>query len=203
MSVAMVFDDFPEELLDTLPDQPLPAGPVTRAELDAMPDDGRRHEIVDGMLYVSAAPGLIHQRVVLRLAIVLTSVCPPDCEVVVAPFDVALADDTVMEPDVLVARRCDLTSRDLPAAPVLAVEVLSYSTRLYDTHIKRERFERAGTPHFWVINPVANPDEAHLVAWTLGPDKRYEQVADVKGNDPFTTEDPFPVTVVPADLVRD
>lgn len=202
MSVAMVFDDVPDELLDELPDQPLPAGPFDRAELDAMPPDGRRREIVDGMLFVSAAPGRLHQRAVLNLAILLKSACPAGYEAIVAPFDVALADDTVMEPDVLVARQSDLTSRDLPAAPVLAVEVLSHSTRLYDTHIKRERFERAGTTHFWVIDPVANPDGVHLVAWALGPDKCYQQVADVKGEDPFTTEDPFPVTVVPAELVR-
>ena len=62
----------------------------------------------------------------------------------IAPFDVALDDDTVLIPDVLVARREDLTHRNLPAAPVLAVEVLSPSTRRFDLQLKRDRYEEAG-----------------------------------------------------------
>ncbi len=84
---------------------------------------------------------------------------------------------------------------------MLAVEVLSPSSRLYDTHIKRERFERAGTPACWIVDPVANPWDARLVAWVL-PDGKYRQVADVKGEDGFHATLPYRVTVVPADLVR-
>ncbi len=99
--------------------------PLTRADLDAMPDDGHRYELIDGALIVTPAPGLPHQRAVGELYVLLRSACPPELEVLLAPFDVALADDTVMQPDLLVARRRDLTMRDLPTAPVLAVEVLS------------------------------------------------------------------------------
>ena len=60
-----------------------------------------------------------------ELNLLLRLACPPELQVLLAPFDVALAGDTVMQPDVLVARRRDLTHRDLPTAPVLAVEVLS------------------------------------------------------------------------------
>lgn len=176
--------------------------PFTAADLERMPDDGRRYEIIDGMLHVSPTPGLLHQRAVGQVCRLLDDACPPHMEVILARFSVRLEPDTIVEPDVLVARDSDLTQRDLPAAPVLVVEVLSHSTRLYDMHIKRERFERAGTGHFWVVDPVASPDEARLVAWSLGADGRYRQVADVKGDDAYTTADPFPVTVVPADLVR-
>jgi Uma2 family endonuclease len=54
-------------------------------------------------------------------------------------MDVVLADDTVLQPDALVARRSDLSERDLPAAPLLAVEVLSPSTRHIDLTLKRSR----------------------------------------------------------------
>lgn len=58
--------------------------------------------------------------------------CPLDLEVFTGPPDVVLAPDTVLVPDVVVARRSDLTAQNLPAAPVLAVEVLSPSTRRFD-----------------------------------------------------------------------
>jgi len=92
--------------------------PLTRADLDALPEDGHRYELIDAVLVVTPAPSMPHQRVVTRLLRLLDAACPDDLEVFVAPFDVALATDTVMQPDVLVARQVDLTERDLPTAPV-------------------------------------------------------------------------------------
>ena len=78
----------------------LPRGQAfTRADLDAMPDDGHRYEIIDGSLVVTPAPSLRHQIIVLNLAIALKASCPDDLRVLTAPFDVALALDTVMQPD--------------------------------------------------------------------------------------------------------
>jgi Uma2 family endonuclease len=163
-----------------------------------MPDDGRRQEIVDGVLIVTGTPGLLHQRVVGRLSVRLDDACPVELEVLPGPFAVGLADDTELRPDLLVARRDQLTDEDLPAPPVLAVEVLAPSTRTIDIHVKRERFERAGTPSFWVVDPKW----MRLVAWELGPDGRYRQVADVTGEQAFKATRPYPVSVIPADLVR-
>jgi Uma2 family endonuclease len=167
-----------------------------------MPDDGRRYEIIDGLLVVSPAPRLVHQRAALNLAMLLHQACPSEFEVVIAPFAIGLTDDTEMQPDILVARRDELTDRDLPGPPALAVEVLSPSTRMFDLNIKRERFERAGTMSFWVVDPVARPEEARLIAWELGPDGKYVQVADVAGEKRFDAVLPYPVCVIPADLVR-
>src|SRR5690242_387870 len=86
----------------------------TYADLERAPDDHYRYEIIDGALLVSAAPGRLHQRAVGRLYTVLDAACPADLEVLVAPFDVVLAEDTVLEPDVLVARRDRLTEKNLP-----------------------------------------------------------------------------------------
>lgn len=74
-------------------------GPFTRADLEAMPEDGRRHEIIDGVLIVSAAPGRLHQRASRRLTVLLDAACTPEFEVFAAPFAVVLADDTEMQPD--------------------------------------------------------------------------------------------------------
>ena len=118
----------------------LPRGRAfTRAELDALPDDGRRHELIDGSLVVTPAPSWRHQSVIGKLYLLLESRRPEELEMLFAPFDVALADDTVVEPDLLVARREHFTEKDLPRAPLLAVEVVSPSTRHIDLHLKRAR----------------------------------------------------------------
>lgn len=172
-------------------------GPFTRADLDAMPDDGRRHELLDGVFIVSPAPAPKHQRAVLRLSRLLDDACPAGLEVFFAPLDVALSDDTVLEPDVLVARIADLTERDLPKPPLLAVEVLSPSTRRYDLLLKRSRYEAAGTPAYWVVDP----DEPSITAWELR-DGIYVDAGHAVGGDAFEVTVPYAVRVVPDELVR-
>jgi Uma2 family endonuclease len=170
---------------------------LTADDLAAAPDDGHRYELIDGVLLVSPSPVRRHQAAVVELVVLLRSACPPELQVLVAPFDVRLAADTVIQPDVVVARREDLTDRDLPAAPVLAVEVLSPSTRRVDLLLKHERLARAGCPSYWVVDPA---DEGRLVAWELR-DGAYAQVADVTGATAWTAVVPYAVTVAPTDLV--
>src|SRR5439155_8895178 len=137
-------------------------------DLDDLPHgDGNRYEIVDGALVVTGLPVLRHQRALGRLAMVLDLGCPPGYEVFVGPFAVVLADDTVMQPDILVARVEDLTETELPAPPVLAVEVLSTGSRNMDLDLKPRRYARAGTPAYWVVEPAAEPDKARLTGWEL------------------------------------
>ncbi len=174
----------------------LPRGrPLTRADLDAMPDDGHRYELIDGALIVTPAPSAAHQTVVLELAVLLRAGCPSSLQVFIAPFDVALADDTIMQPDVLVARRVDVTERDLPVAPVLAVEVLSPSTRRIDLTLKRSRLEAAGCPHYWVVDPL----EPAITAWELR-NAVYVEVGHVAGEETLGVQEPFAVDVVAAAL---
>ena len=170
--------------------------PLTRADLDAMPDDGHRYELIDGALIVTPAPSAAHQTVVLELAVLLRARCPRDHKVFIAPFDVALADDTVMQPDLLVARRSDVTERDLPVAPVLAVEVLSPSTRRIDLTLKRSRLEEAGCPHYWVVDPVTPA----VTAWHLRAGA-YVEIGHATGDQPLSVQQPFALDVVPTQLV--
>lgn len=170
--------------------------PLTREDLEAMPDDGHRYELVDGVLVVGPAPSPQHQVVLLELYALLREHCPADLIVLVAPLDVALGESTVMQPDLLVARRSDLTERDLPTAPVLAVEVLSPSTRRFDLMLKRSRFEAAGCPAYWVVDP----DEPSLRAWELR-EGTYIEVGHAVGAEPYRAARPFPVGITPAALV--
>jgi Uma2 family endonuclease len=172
--------------------------PLVREDLDTMPDDGHRYELLDGMLIVTPAPRHLHQRAVTQLWRRLDDSAPADLEVLVAPFEVVLAIDTVLQPDVLVARREDFTDRDLPAVPVLAVEVLSPSTRLFDLNTKKARYEQAGVPSYWVIDP--DKEAPSVTVWELR-DAAFVEVARASAAETLTVRLPFPLTLVPADLV--
>lgn len=189
-------DDYHESHDGRGADTPAWGRALTRADLDAMPDDGRKYEIIDGALIVSPAPRIRHQRAVRNLLFVLQHALPDGLELLFAPVDVVLADDTVIQPDLLVAPRTAFTERDLPVAPLLAVEVLSSSSRSIDLNLKKDRLERAGCANYWVIDP----DEPSIVAWQLAGGV-YRQVASAAGAQQFAIRDPFLVQFTPMSIL--
>jgi Uma2 family endonuclease len=171
--------------------------PLTADDLAVLPDDGHRYELIDGTLIVTPAPSWKHQRAVVRLLKALMDAVPDDrFEVLTAPFDVRLADDTVLQPDILVCRQADLTQRNLPVAPLLAVEVLSPSTRLIDLNLKKARYEASACQSYWVVDPTA----PSITSWEMR-DRAYVESAACAGGEPFTTTLPFTVSFSPAQLV--
>jgi Uma2 family endonuclease len=172
--------------------------PFTVADLEGMPDDGRRYELIDGELLASPAPGWPHQEAALALAMLLRQACPRGLRVLAGPFAVRPDAFNELQPDVLVARYADLTERDLPRAPVLAVEVISPTSRLRDASLKKAVYARMAVPSFWLIDP--DPDRATLTAFELAGTE-YLQAAHVTGDDSWTATTPFPVRIVPAELV--
>jgi Uma2 family endonuclease len=177
----------------------LPHGrPFTVHDLEALPDDGNRYELIDGTLLVSPAPGFRHQKIAMRLATRLDAVCPPDMDVLIAPFAVQPSETTELQPDVLVARSEDFTEKNLPVAPLLAVEVLSRSSRITDFNNKKSVYQRMGVPSYWVIDPLA------LVLTVFELDSKgfqYKRVAEVKGDDAYAATRPFPVRIVLTELL--
>ncbi|MFE2754153.1 Uma2 family endonuclease [Actinosynnema sp. NPDC059335] len=173
------------------------SGPYTVEDLEGMPDDGRRYELVDGELLVSPAPGYRHQEIVAELCGRLRAACPEDLTALPAPFAVQTTAKTEVQPDVLVGRRADFTDKVLPVAPLLAVEVLSPSTGIRDLTVKKNAYERMGVVSYWVIDP----QEPVMAVFELDGEGHYRQVAEVKGEDPFDATLPFPVRVVPAELL--
>jgi Uma2 family endonuclease len=177
----------------------LPFGrPLVRADLDRLPqDDGHRYELVDGVLLVSPGPVLAHQDAVGQVYLLLRAACPAHLKVVLAPFAVALSDDTEVQPDLLVAPRAKFTRTELPGPPLLAVEVLSPSTRRVDLLLKRDRLQSAGVPSYWLVDT----DEPSVTVLEL-VDGAYVEVGRSVGHDVLHLERPFPVRVV-ADELRD
>jgi Uma2 family endonuclease len=171
--------------------------PLTRADLAALPDDGRRYELVDGTLVMSPAPVIKHQIAVRNLLIALTRAAGSELVALGAPVDVVLSDRTVLQPDVLLARFGDLTERDLPAPPVLAVEVLSPSTRSVDRLLKYGRYAEAGVGHYWIFDP----DELELIIFRLGTSGTYDEIARATREESLAIIEPVGLTLVPAALV--
>ncbi|MEV0678147.1 Uma2 family endonuclease [Actinosynnema sp. NPDC050436] len=169
----------------------------TVEDLEDMPDDGERYELVDGVLLVSPAPGLHHQRMAFLMAVALEAACPDGRVVVPAPFAVRFSKVTEVQPDVLVAREEDLTDKLLPVAPLLAVEVLSPSSYVTDTNLKKSLYERMGVESYWVVDPKVPV----LDVYELNAEGRYELVTVVKGEEAFDAVRPFPVRIVPAELL--
>ena len=131
--------------MTTMTVMPIGAAEWTVDDLDQLPDDGLRYELLDGILLVSPAPTRRHQRAVLQLGLVLQAACPPELEVLVAPLDWRPDRKTSLQPDVLVLGNRDLTS---PAAEsmILAVEVLSPSSRRKDAIYKHSKYEDEVSP---------------------------------------------------------
>lgn len=164
------------------------AAPLTRADLESLPDDGYRYELVDGVLLMSPSPRPVHQRAVARLMTALSENCPREMEVLPAPVDVELAEDTVLIPDVVVGLRERFNERGLVGAPVVAVEVISRSSRLIDTQLKPARLAEAGCPFYWVVDP----NVPRLQVFRL-EGSRYSLVADVVGEEVAELSEPYEV----------
>jgi len=178
----------------------MPAGverPFTVEDLEATPDDGRRYELIDGMLLVSPAPAWPHQEALFALAITLRAACPPEFRVIVAPFAVRQDGLNEVQPDIIVARHRDITEANLPLAPLLTVEVLSPSSRLRDASLKEAFYARLGVHSYWLLDPV----KPALTAFELRSDS-YAELACVAGDEAWHASEPFEVVIRPAELIR-
>ena len=133
-------------------------GKLTYDDFLLFPDDGQRHELIDGAHCVTPAPGRKHQTVVTRLIVEIQNFLDlhPIGEVYPAPFDVVLSLHDVVEPDLLFVRNDRLhilTDANATAAPDLAVEVVSPSTRGRDHTLKRDLYDRASLEEYWLVDP--------------------------------------------------
>ncbi len=176
---------------------PATGRPFTVADLDRIPDDGRRYELATGALIVSPRPTPAHQVVAFTLASLLDAACPPGWQVVPEPA-VMIGPDTEFVPDIVVARREQLGGTKITEAPVLVAEVRSPSTALIDLNLKKAAYERFGVESYWVVVPeLAKPE---LVVFELD-DGRYQEAGHVAGDEAFAARRPFRVRVVPSQLV--
>ena len=150
----------------------------TAADLQAIPDDRNRYEIIEGELLVTPSPSRDHQRLSKLFFRPLDSYVETHTigEIIYAPADIVFADDTVVEPDLLAFALppVKLPDRSDGAAGVLlVVEILSPSTARADRTIKRARYQHEGIPEYWIVD-----GDAHVVErWRPG-DERPEIISE-------------------------
>lgn len=176
--------------------EPIEQRELTLPEFDALPADGERRELLDGRVLVTPSPKAIHQRAVYQLAIRLQPVCPEDLEAFIAPFDYRPNDRTSLQPDLMVSRCEDVEADKVQRPLLLAVEILSPSTRPKDLLKRRRLYEDSGVGSCWIFEP----DEAVLTVLELENGRYVEQT--FKDDEVFEADRPFPVRIVPAELVR-
>jgi Uma2 family endonuclease len=130
--------------------------------LDALPDDGQRYELIDGVLHVTPAPSDVHQLVAGLFHSLLRAYLRPSsiARAMISPADVRKGDRTRnrVQPDVFAVRLVDDKRPVYPFALsdiLLAVEIESPGNPLYDYHTKRELYLTNGVPEYWVVNADA------------------------------------------------
>ncbi|MGH7614311.1 MAG: Uma2 family endonuclease [Gemmatimonadales bacterium] len=132
--------------------------PVTTIEdLLALPADGLRHELLDGVHVVTPAPRYLHQRALGELEALLRSTLAGrnDLEILRSPADIVLGPKSLVQPDLFVIRRATGVRIQRWAdvgVPLIAVEVLSETTASRDRGTKRRVYQRAGVSEYWIVD---------------------------------------------------
>jgi Uma2 family endonuclease len=133
---------------------------LTYEDFLLLPDDGRRHEILDGEHYVNPSPNTKHQMAsgAIFSALFTHATSHGLGYVFHAPYDVKLSDHDILEPDLIfvsTARRAIITDTNIQGAPDLVVEILSPASRAYDERVKYKVYERFGVTEYWIVDPDA------------------------------------------------
>jgi Uma2 family endonuclease len=132
---------------------------LTAAEFLQIPDDGKMHELIDGVHYVTPSPKLSHQELVGRLHLAIGNFLSTRRHLgrlFLARLDVVMSEYDVVEPDLLFVSGDQLdilTEANVQGAPALVIEVLSPSTRRRDEGIKRKLFDEKGVREYWLVDP--------------------------------------------------
>jgi Uma2 family endonuclease len=143
---------------DAMAKQDVRSSQLTYEDYLLFPDDGKRHEIIDGDHCVTPAPKTKHQKVSFNLTVAVGSFVKQRGLglVLAAPSDVILSDDNVVQPDLLfvsTARANIVTEDNIRGAPDLVVEIISETTRKKDEVTKRKLYQRFGVQEYWVVDP--------------------------------------------------
>lgn len=136
-----------------------PAHKLSYDDFLLFPDDGKRHELIDGEHYVTPSPNTRHQRILGRLHLMIGNwlEAHPVGQLFLAPFDVVFTHFDVVEPDLLYMSNdrasAILTEKHVTGAPEIVIEIASRGTRKRDESIKKRLYERSDVAEYWVVDP--------------------------------------------------
>ncbi|MGQ4598373.1 Uma2 family endonuclease [Nocardia sp. R6R-6] len=173
----------------------------TAADLDRMPENGLRYEVLNGQLVITTAPKPRHQLLIQCLARALAEAALSG-SVVLAGVGVLTGDDEPIPDLIVVNGPIDWDARGIPAEQTqLVVEVVSRSTTLQDRMVKPVIYAEAGIPNYWRFEPNAFkgqlPGESLpvLFAYELGANHPYELIHRVAAGNVVTLRSPFDFTI--------
>ena len=168
----------------------------------ALPDDGKRYEVIGGRLYVSPSPSSIHQILSRRLQFLFYELeRAGDGFIFNAPMDLRLVTADAVQPDLIylsASQKPQIRRKFLEGPPALIIEIQSPSTAALDRVRKLQAYAGAGVPHYWLLDPEAITleilkldGETYRIARVLGP------------KDVWACTDPAAVRIDMEDLFRD
>lgn len=131
---------------------------LTYADYVRFPEDGLRHEIIDGKHYVTPSPSYRHQRISGKFFYFIEQYLESHAagQILYAPFDAVLGEFDIVVPDLLYVskeRMAFLTLKNLQGPPNLVIEILSPSTSRRDRRLKLDLHERVGVEEYWLVDP--------------------------------------------------
>ena len=155
--------------------------PLTYDDLAAMPDDGKRYELINGELYELTGPSTKHQRSSRRLLVRLDRFVDINDlgEVFDAPIDVYFTPHIVVQPDIVYVsyeRESIVKQQKIEGTPNLLMEVLSPSNRSHDVITKAAIYALFGVPEYWLVDP-----EAETIRVQILRDGVYHPVESIDG----------------------
>lgn len=168
----------------------------------ALPDDGNRYEVLDGVLLVTPIPTLLHQRAIGDLMIPLDRYARTHKvgETMFSPSDIELSPTRLVQPDLFVIpAELKVTDWKDVTRLLLVVEVLSSSTARADRVLKRRAYQEAGIPEYWIFDL----DSCLVERWRPSDD-RPEVLNEVLEWQPMPGVDPLRIELDQVfDLVTD
>jgi Uma2 family endonuclease len=194
MGVMTVTDSFVHPFV-----HPQPGQPWTIDDLDGLPEEGGRYEIVDGSLLVSPHANIRHFGVAGMLRRLLDRQAPDDVFVGQDGGVQVKGGTSYFVPDVMVVRSAALERIDksfLPTEVLLVVEVLSPSNSGRDLVLKRHYYAAGRIPRYWIVDPTART----LAVLELDGET-YRESAVVAPGTSWKSDQPFPLTLDPADFL--
>jgi Uma2 family endonuclease len=171
---------------------PMP-GEWTTDDLDALPDDGRRRELIDGVLQVSPSPTTAHQRIAMLLGVALDRVCPPGYEATQG-VEVRISSRRALSPDVLVTTVTAAgrnPSHFRPHEVALVIEIVSPGSLTMDRVTKPALYAQAGIPCYWRIETEGDISVA-TYRLDIGTDV---YTASGQFTDVIRVDEPFPISL--------
>ena len=138
--------------------------------------EGAPYQLINGKLIMSPSPNRIHQKLIVEISRVIGNYLKTNTigEAYIAPSDVYLDDENVVQPDIYFVSNANLsilTDAGAEGAPDMIIELLSPSNAYYDLRAKLQLYEKYGVKEYFIVDPEDNM----VIAYKL-TDGRYKEL---------------------------